>query len=72
MYLLVTGTCISCSVNVGDQIGGVMWCSSGKIFGFCFYDGLWSGRIKCLTFDIIMAHLEAGKYHRQVQQWEPF
>ena len=33
MWMLVTGTCISCPLNMDDKIGGVVWCSSGIIFG---------------------------------------
>ena len=58
-------------VNMGDQIGGVVWCSSGIIFGFCCDDGLWLGQVKWVPFSIIIAHLEAGNHHHQVIQLKP-
>ena len=56
---------------MGDQIGGVLWCSSGIIFGSCCDDGLWLGQVKCVPFDLMMVHLEAGNHHQKVVQLKP-
>ena len=45
---------------------GVVWCSSGIIFGFCCDGGLWLGQFKCVPFSLIMAHWEAVNHHHQV------
>ena len=42
----VTGTCIVIPVNMGDQLGGVVWCSSGIIFGSCCDGGLWLDQLE--------------------------
>ena len=64
------GTCISCTVNMSDQIKGVVWCSSGIIFGSCCDGGLWLVQVECVPFYPIMAHLEAGNNHYQMLKWE--
>ena len=68
--LRVTGTCIGHPLNMGDQIGGVMWCSPGIIFGSCCDGGLWLGKVKGVPFSLNMSHLEAENHHHQVLQLE--
>ena len=55
---------------MNDQIGGVVWCSSGIIFGYCCDGGLWLGHIKWVPFSLILSHLEAENHHNQVLQLE--
>ena len=55
---------------MGDQIGGVVWSSSDKIFCSCC-DGIFCiGQVKFVTFSLILAHLESGNHHHQVLQLE--
>ena len=56
---------------MGDQIVGLVWCSSGTIFGSYFYGGLWLGQVKCVPFTLVLAHLEAVNHNHQVLQLEP-
>ena len=56
---------------MGDQIGGVVWRSSGIIFGSCCDGGLWLGQVKRVQFSLILEHSEAGNHHHQVLQLEP-
>ena len=56
---------------MSDQIGGVVWCSSGIFLGACCDGWLWLVQVECVPFDTGLAHLEAGKYHHQVLQLEP-
>ena len=56
---------------MGDQIIGVLWCSSGIIFGSCCDDGLWLGQVKCVQFSLILEHLETVNHHHKVLQLEP-
>ena len=56
---------------MGDQIGGVVWCSSGIILFSCCDGGLWIGQVKCVPFHLMLAHLEAVNHHNQVLQLEP-
>ena len=56
---------------MGDQIGGMVWCSSGIIFSPCYDGGLWLDQVKWVPFSLILAHLEAGNHHHQVIQLEP-
>ena len=67
----VIGTCINCPVNMGDQIGSVVWYSSGIIFGYFFNCGLCLVQVECVTFYSVLAHLKAVNYHLQVIQLEP-
>ena len=56
---------------MGEKIGGVVWCSSGIIFGSCCDGGLWLVQVKCVPFDLMLAQLEAGNHQNQVIQLEP-
>ena len=56
---------------MGNQIGGVVWCSSGIIFSSYFDGGLCLGQVKYVLFSLIMSNLEAGNHHHQVIQVEP-
>ena len=56
---------------MGDQVGGVVWCSSGIIFGSCCDSRLWLGQVKLVPFSLILEHLEAGNHHYQVLKLEP-
>ena len=69
--MLVTVTCISLPIDMGDQIGGVMWFSSGIIFGSCCDGELWLGQVKYVPFSLILAQFEAGNHHHQVLKLEP-
>ena len=71
MYLVVTVTCISRPLNMGEQIVCVVWCSSGKIFGFCCDGGLCIGQVNWVPFYLILAHWEVVNHHNQVLQLEP-
>ena len=54
---------------MGDQIEGVVCCSSGIIFGSCFDGGLWLGQVKYVPFAVMMSRLEALNHHHQVLQF---
>ena len=56
---------------MGDQIGGVMWCSSGRIFGYCCYGGLCLGQVECVTSAPTLVPLEVGNHHHRVLLSEP-
>ena len=49
---------------------GVVWCSSGIIFGSCCDGGLWLGQVKWLPFSLILAHLKAGNHNHRVLKLE--
>ena len=55
---------------MGDQIGGVVRCSSGIIFGYCCDGDLWLGQVKYVLFDAVLENLEAINHHHQVLQLE--
>ena len=67
----VTGTCISYPINMGDQIGGAVWCSSSIIFGSYCDGDLWLGKVKYVPLDPVMEKWEAENHHHQVLQLEP-
>ena len=52
--------------NLDDQIFGVMWCSSGIIFGSCCDGDLLLGQVKCVPLDPILEKLEEENHHHQV------
>ena len=56
---------------MGDQIGGVVCCSSSIIFGSCCDGGLWLGQGKYVPFSITMGHLEAVNHYGQVILLQP-
>ena len=63
--LWFTGTYISFPLNMGDQIGGVVWCSSGIIIVFCCDCVLCIGQVKCVPFALVLANLE--HHHKELQ-----
>ena len=69
-YPWVIGKCICCSINMGDKIRGVVWCSSG-IFSFCFYGGLWPGQVECVPSSPKLEYLNVRNHHHQVLKLEP-
>ena len=46
-------------VNMGEQIGGVVWCSSGIIFGSYCDGDLWPRQVKCVSLAPILETFEA-------------
>ena len=52
---------------MGDQIGGVIWCSSGIIFGSCFDGDLWIGQVKCVPVAPVIEKLEVENNHQVLQ-----
>ena len=56
---------------MGEQIGDVVWCSSGIIFGSCCDDGLWLGQTKYILVALIISHMKSGNHHHQVLKLEP-
>ena len=54
-----------------DQIVGLVWCSSGIIFGSCCDSGLKLGQVKLVPFSLILEHFEAENHNRQVISLEP-
>ena len=55
---------------MSDQLEGVVWCSSGIIFGSYCDGGLWLGQVKCVPFALILSYLEAVNHHNQSIQLE--
>ena len=54
---------------MGDQIGGMVWCSSGIIFGSFCDGGLRLVQVEYVAFAPMLAHLEEGSYHHHVLQF---
>ena len=50
---------------------GVMWCSSGIIFGSRCDGDLYLVQVKCVPFYTDLENLEAGNYHHRVLKLEP-
>ena len=69
--ILLNSTCIIHPVNAGDQIVGVVWCSSGIIFGSCCGGDFFLVQVKCVSLDPILENLEAENHHHQVLKLEP-
>ena len=62
------GTCIGSPVKMGDQIGGLVWCSSDIIFGLYCYCGLWPGQFEGVPYYPTMVPLEVVNHHHAVLQ----
>ena len=56
---------------MGDQIAGVVWCSSGIIFDSCCNDYLCLDQVKFVPLAPVLENLEAENHHYQVLQLYP-
>ena len=61
-------TCISHSVNMYEQVGGLVWYTLGIIFASHCDGDLWLLHFYCIPFDPITSHCGEGNHHCQVIQ----